>query len=256
MIGTSDVGYVTTPTEDAIPAPRAFGSGPGQVGGFELHDPLCRELCYHRIAPDGPIIITRALPNRELTWVNITPSATYVVRGAADITGPWSDLVTIQGTTFQSSYTLPASVDGQRFYTVAWTDAVAPGQPIGGWDYQAFDKSGFIMAAGVFGSLSNLPSTGGFSFSRIQSPAQNPVVALHPQGQGSVSIYSVGSPNTIELFFSNEFRLRGQMLPFWSSSYGDYFAGDWFATDSIVNPPPGTPPFIIHSGRFVALRHY
>ena len=43
------------------------------------------------------------------------------------------------------------------------------------------------------------------------------------------------------------FTIRGQMV-------FDYFAGDWFTTDYIINPPPGGPYAIIHSGRFVALR--
>ena len=107
------------------------------------------------------------------------------------------------------------------------------------------------MAAGVFTFTSNVPGTVTRNFSRLQISGP---VNLHPQGSGTLEASSVGSSNVIEMVYSSEFRLRGQMV-------GDYYAGDWFGTDLILfipenPPPPGSPIATIHTGRFVAKRRF
>jgi hypothetical protein len=243
-LGVSDVGYVV-PGADVLNPPSIFGTGPGQIGGFELIAGVCRPLVSHHIAPDGPVKITRFTHDGITVWTNVlTSSATYKYRAASAITGPYANYTTVTAGTSEVTFTNPYS--GPRlFFNIEWADAPLP-QPIGTWDYQAFDPSGAVMVAGIFTFTSNVPITVTRNFSRIQSVN---AAMIHPAGSGTLDAYSVGRSNVIELFYSSDFRLRGQMV-------SDYFAGDWFAVDHVIGIPEDPPPvsIVTYSGRFVARR--
>jgi hypothetical protein len=247
-LGVSALGYFT-PSIDTATAPVLFGAGPGQVSGFELRG-LCPEVAVRRMAPDGPVSFTRAGRNNVYAWTNVLASnATYRFAAASNVTGPYANWTTVTANTSHVTFTNPCS-GPSLFFKVEWTGAPAP-QPVGTWDYQAFDAAGAVMAAGVFTFTSNVPGTVTRNFSRIQTSGP---VNLHPKGAGTLEASSVGSSNVIEMVYTGEFRWSGQMV-------GGYYAGDWFATDFIFYPPenpppPGSPIANIHTGRFVAKKRF
>ncbi|HWN97496.1 MAG TPA: hypothetical protein VNT99_20875 [Methylomirabilota bacterium] len=241
-IGTSDVGYVT-PTTGPFPVPSIFGTGPGQVSGFELQSGPCRQLAIRRIAPDGPVQITSVARNQEIVWTNILVSnAIYHFRVASRVDGPYANHTAVTAVTSQVTYTNPYQF-APFFLNLEWANAPLP-NPIGTWDYQAFDPSGAVMVAGIFTFTSNIPGSVSRKFSNLQVGG----VGILQNGTGAMDAHSGGRSNLIELSYGgSEFRIRGQMV-------FDYFAGDWFVLSGVINPPPGGPYFTIHSGRFVALR--
>jgi hypothetical protein len=240
-VGTSAVGYFT-PSPDSFNAPMLFGRGPGQVGGFELRG-LCPEVSNQRLAPDGPLAFTRFTRANTYTWTNVVASnATYRFSTAGALAGPYANWTTVTAATSEVTFASPYN---GTFYKVEWIDAPPP-QPMGGWDYQVFDSAGNVMVAGILNFTSNIPTHVNYTVSRLQTGG---IANLHPSGPATAHAISSGSSNAVEIAFSSEFRLRGQMV-------GRYFAGDWVATDPIIEPVPGEPIARTYTGRFLAMRRF
>lgn len=239
LSGSSDIGIVT-PASIPLAAPSIFGTNPGQIGGFELKG-LCPAYATRRLAPDGPLVINRHVVGAELGWTYTwfpVPTA-YRINAAEFITGPWVPLADVPHTNLQMFFALPPATSTTRFYTIEWTNA-PPAQPkdpfFGRWHYQALDKSGAVLAAGILSFTSNVPLLGEYNFTRMQN------FFLHPQGTNSFNSATLLGSNLLEVIFNNEFRIRGQMI-------GDFYGGDWFATEPLIGGGVRR-----HGGRFMAVR--
>ena len=242
ILGASGLGQITLSSNST---PSIFGTNAGQLGGFEIHTGSCRELALRRIAPDGPVAITRYSRDGVITWTNLFASeALYKFRVASSIMGPYANYTWVTAITASVTFTNPYSLS-PAFPAIEWADAPLP-DPVGTWDYQAFDPLDRVMAAGVMTFTSAVPCTVSGTFSRIESSTQYQPVLLHPAGSTTLDAVTVGRSNLLALVEASGFSLRGQMV-------FDYFAGSWSATSYIFHPS-GPPTPVYHGGRFVARR--
>lgn len=86
-------------------------------------------------------------PNGELTWSNYIYRAFYNVESAPTPAGPWSVIGTVADLNWARTNLLSLQVpatNAQAFYRVAW---LRP-NPLGVWDFQAFDTQGTLVVTG------------------------------------------------------------------------------------------------------------
>ena len=99
--------------------------------------------------------ITSFNSSGELTWTNFARVAAYRVEWANSPTGLWNvfgsatNLNSIWAETNRVTVQLPLS-NAPTFYRVAWT----PPDPIGVWDYRAFDSQGALYITGQLALVS------------------------------------------------------------------------------------------------------
>lgn len=234
LTGESPIGYVI-PSIGPFPIPNIFGTGPGQIGSFEIRG-LCPNLTTQRLGPDGPFRINRIHPGITIGWTNSwqLDVPAFRVQAAEFILGPWTVLGDTLRTNDQMFFALPASASAARFYTVEWTNA-PPAQPaspwLGNWYYQALDKSDAIIAAGILSFTSNVPLLGYYRFMRLNNSP------LHPAGTNAFTFATLSRSNLIEVIFPDRLSIRGQMIH-------NRCAGDWSVSGSQH----------LHGGRFIMLR--
>ena len=233
LTGESEIGTITpaSPSNPSPPPPLFGREFAGQIGGFEIRGPC---------PVDGPFIITHFVPGVSISWTNAwSPApANYRIRAAEFVTGPWTNLLDVQGTNSQLDFALPPpSGIASRFYSIEGTNA-SPAQPLGTWSYQALDKSGAVLAAGTLSFTSNVPLLGNGTFTRIQN------FLLHPTGTNAFTSAALVGSNVVQVGFGN-FSIRGQMI-------GDHWAGNWSAVEPVV--VIGGVEMRSHGARFIATR--
>jgi hypothetical protein len=170
------------------------------------------------------VVITSLDRSGTLTWTNSLANATYRVEWASSVTGAWQNFNALTNLLSIKATSNIVSVQVPMFYRVVWTDPPAP-QPLGNYNYTAYDPAGSLLATGRFSLLwTNKPGPGmlqgTWSFERVPSYQGT---MFHQDGSGQLLFGWIDgfsmSLETADSFDNNTY-LRGEL-------YGNQFAGTW-----------------------------